>query len=288
MERNNDCLQKGLCCQYDPAVDFEGAVGALRVFVPAEKGYVNYNIVHSVVEKRNCNTWRLGKAFALDDALKNEYELTPKGAEWDMALRLTGRPDFIGGYAHGDEIFSSLSVNVDGKNVELRSLETLTPFNEMTVTVESTGYDPGDPAIPVLKHFKQYLINPNGILLNQRVEWLNDYTLESSYMAMMPPLKTLTDSFYTNIDTAPKEAVSNYGLVLGATEAVVFGLQSKISFSMSVPNYPCLIGGNRLSLTDNNGGLYNKMYFHICDGASVAKGDVWETSTKYNIQIQGE
>ena len=281
MSENRICFEKRPYCKYDPSIDFEKAVGGLRIFIPATRGYVNYNFVHSVAEDRNCDMWRLGKAYAFDDNFENEYELTPKGAEWDMALRLSGRPDFIGGYAHGDEIFTSLSVAVDGAEVDIEALGSLTPFGALIINFESKGFDPSEPTTQALTHFKEYVINEEGVTLNQRVEWLNDYTLGSSFMAMMPPLKTLTDSFYTNVDPTPKEAISNYGAVRGATEAVVYG--PDLRFSMSIPKYPSLTGGDQFSMTDNKGRPYNKMYFRICNGASVTKGDVWETTTKYVI-----
>lgn len=277
---NINC-KKALCCKYDPSIDFERSVGGLRIFVPTVVGYINYNFVHSVHEDKNCDMWRLGKAYAFDDNFENEYELTPKGAEWDMALRLEGRPDFIGGYAHGDEIFTSLSVKVDGNSVKIEELAELTPFGELIITVDSIGYDPSEPTTEALKHFKEYVVNEDGLVLNQRVEWLGDYTLGSSFMAMMPPLKTLTESFYTNVDTTPKEAISNYGTVLEATEAVVFG--PDLRYTMSIPKYPSLVGGDRFSMTDNKGRPYNKMYFRLCNGAEVKRGDVWETTTRYSI-----
>ena len=280
---SNAQLKKRPYCQYDPSIDFESASGGLRLFIPTDCGYVNYNLVYSVNSDRNCDTWRLGKAYAVDDEFQNEYELTPAGAEWDMALRLSDRPDFIGGYAHGDERYTSLSVTVDGKIMNMEALKALTPFCKIVITVSSIGYDPNDSVTEALKHFKEYVIDENGITLNQTVEWLNDYTLGPSYMAMMPPLKTLTDSFYTNVDPTPKEASANFGYVLGAVEATVYGSGSGIVFSMSVPQYPRLFGGERFLLTDNNGKPYNKMYFALCNGAQVAKGDTWETITVYRI-----
>ena len=278
-------MEKKAYCQYDPALDFEGAQGGLRLFIPTKRGYVNYNLVHSVRADRNCDTWRLGKAYAFDDAFENEYELTPKGAEWDMAVKLSGRPDFIGGYAHGDEKYTSLSVLVDGESVRAETLCARTSFAELRITVTSVGYDPADPATAALKHEKCYTVTAVGITLEQRVEWLHDYTLGSSYLAMMPPLKTLTDSFYTNVDPTPKEPVANYGSVPGATEAVVFGRASGISFRMSVLRYPRLAGGNRFFMTDNHGCPYNKMYFVVCNGADVSAGDVWESETIYTITV---
>ena len=285
MSEINSRFEKRPYCQYDPTVDFERAVGGLRIFLPTEVGYVNYNFVHSVCEEKNCDTWRLSKAFAFDDCLESGYELTPKGAEWDMALRLSGRPDFIGGYAHGDEIYTSLSAEVDGQVIEIDSLEALTPFDKLVIRVASKGFDPSEPATEVLGHYKEYVVDGEGITLNQRVEWLGGYTLGASYMAMMPPLKSLTDSFYTNVDTTPREAASNYGSVSGATEAVVYGRE--LEFSMSVPKYPSLVGGNRFLLTDNKGRPYNKMYFVLCNGVGVSAGDVWETTTRYVIANKG-
>lgn len=276
-------IKKGLYCRFDNSIDFESAVCGLRIFVPAEKGYINYNLVRSVNKRKNVDMWRLGKAYAFDDNFENEYELTPPGAEWDMALRLSGRPDFIGGYAHGDEICTSISLLLDGNAVNIESLKDLTPFSEITVTVESIGYDPDDSVTRALNHFKVYHITKRGISLSQKVVWLNDYALGSSYMAMMPPLKTLTDSFYTDKDLTPKTAASNYGYVPCAKEAHVYGSESGIKYSMSVPKYPSLCGGDKFLLTDNKGGLYNKMYFVICDGHSVSKGEAWETVTEYSI-----
>ena len=276
-------MEKGLYCRYDPSICFESAVGGLRIFVPAVKGYINYNLVHSVHEGKNCDTWRLSKAYACDDSFQNEYELTPDGAEWDMALRLSGRPDFIGGYAHGDEVYESILIELDGVPVTVESLCALTPFHELRIAVASLGYDPDDSVSEALKHEKQYIVTEQGVLLHQRVEWLNDYTLGSSYLAMMPPLKSLTDQFYTNADPTPKEAITHYGRIPHATEAFVYGTTSGIVYSMSIPKYPSLAGGDMFSLTDNSGRPYNKMYFVVCNGADVSKGDVWETTTSYRI-----
>ena len=84
-------LKKRACCRYDATIDFEGALGGLRIFLPAARGYVNYNLVHSVKENRNCDTWRLSQAFAVDERFENAYELTPHGAEWDMAVKLNAQ-----------------------------------------------------------------------------------------------------------------------------------------------------------------------------------------------------
>lgn len=278
-----ESLKKQLYCQYDSSIRFDSSIGGLRIYVPTYDGYINYNIVHSKNESDNKDIWRISQAYAFDDELKKSYAITPAGAEWDMAITLSGRSDFIGGHAHGDEIYTSISMFLNGKNVDIMSIKNLTAFEEIIILETSIGYDPNDHATEALIHYKEYIINANGITLNQKVEFLNDYRLSSSYMAMMPPLKTLTDSFYTNVDYNILSTDGNYGYVSGATKAVVFGSSSNLKFTMSISKYPSLPGGDRFLLTDNSGGAYNKMYFVVCSSADVKAGDIWETTTFYNI-----
>lgn len=271
-------------CQYLPTLAFESSVGGLRLMLPARDGYIFYHIVHTVKEKANADTWRLGQAFAADDAFGNEYEITPAGAEWDMALRILGRDDFIGGYAHGDEIFTAVSMQLDGHEVEITSLTEPTAFREITIRVSSVGYDPADHMTEACRHKKEYVIDQNGITLHQTVKWLHDYKLSSCYMAMMPPKKTLTDSYETDVDPTPAPMPDHAFSVLHCTQAAVFGTAlSKLRFEMSVPKYLSLTD-SRFLVTDNGNGRYNKMYFVICNRADVSQGDVWETVTRYRIK----
>ena len=52
---------------------------------------------------------------------------------------------------------------------------------------------------------------------------------------------------------------------------------------MAVPEYPEMIGGNRFLMTDNKGGSYNKIYFVLCNGAEVKRGDELNAVTRYRI-----
>jgi hypothetical protein len=278
-------MKKEALCKYVNGAADDSGIEALRLFLPVNDGYINYNIVHSVMKRSNCDTWRLSVVYHYDDLLSVATPLTRSGAEWEMALKIHERPDFIGGYAHGDEVFQKVEIFVDGEYREVQSLSDMTPFKELIFEVSSIGYDPIDSVTEVLLHHKKITVGAEGVKVEQRVEWLNDYTLGNSYMAMMPPLKTLTDSFYTNVDPTPKEPIANYGSVPVATEAVVFGASSGISFRMSVLRYPRLVGGNRFFMTDNHGCPYNKMYFVVCNGAAVSAGDVWESETRYTITV---
>ena len=270
--------------RYDTESAFESGTEYLRIFLPCERGFVNFNIIRSVKPEAFADVYRLGKAFAYDDNLENGYAITPERAEWDMAIKIVGREDFIGGVIHGDEVSGELSVTVDGKSVDVTKITDLTPFTEMNVTVDSVGYDPLDHKTEALLHKKDYTIDKNGITSRQRVEFLGDFTLENSYLAMMPPCKDYTDSYFTDKDETPLQ-VSSSVTVENAKSGTVFGKESGISFTMSIPQYPSLPGGDEFTVRDNGGRNYNKMYFTVTKKAEVKRGDVWNSVTIYKIKI---
>ena len=272
---------KKAACIYDLGFNLESGVGALRLYLPANIGYINFNIAHSIKEDRFCDTWRLSKAFAADDDFKNEVELTST-AEWDMALKIKNRDDFIGGYMHGDEKFTGIRLLVDGQEREITTLSELTRFDNIRLQVESEGYDPADHKTIVLKHFKEYIIDANGVSIKQRVEWLSDCELNACYMAMMPPLKDLTDFYYTDVDPTPK-AITGDLTVNNCASATLFKING-LEYTMSVPRYPKYDTGNKFLITDNGGNPYNKMYFVVCRDASVKCAEVWESQTEYIIK----
>ena len=271
--------------RYDNDVAFEGAKGCLRIYIPTDRGYVNFNIVHSVSEADFADVYRLGKAFAYDDNFSGEFELTPGRAEWDMAIKIDWRDDFIGGLVHGDEISGELLAVVDGDKKDIISATELTPFTEMILSVDSIGYDPADHTTKALIHTKIYTVNSNGITLKQRVEFLGDYSLKNSYLAMMPPSKTHTDAYLTDINHTPTK-IEGTVKDENVKSVTVFGTESGISFTMRIPEYPALNGGNQLFIQDNGGRSYNKMYFPVCTDAKVKLGDVWNSVTEYEIKIK--
>ena len=122
-------------CIFDKAFNLESAIGALRVYLPCDGGFVNYNIAHSVREDRVCDTWRLSQAFAFDKELEKSVLLSPR-AEWDMALHIKDRDDFIGGELHGDEIFTDMRLFLDGCETSYEKITELTEFSTLTVQVK--------------------------------------------------------------------------------------------------------------------------------------------------------
>lgn len=277
---NNDQI----LCKYSADRADDSGVEAVKLYMPVKGGFVNYNIVHSVMERTNCNTWRLSAVYFCDEALSPVRPLTRSGAEWEMALKIKERPDFIGGYAHGDEVFSKIAVTVDGVAKELSDLSEVTAAKELIFEVWSTGFDPLDSVSESLLHYKKLICTANGVRVEQRVEWLNDYELNNSFMAMLPPFKCETDHYFT--DNAPErrpippEGVNEQGDV----KALYLRGEAGFTFCLKAEKYLSDENvGNCYFVRDNGGVPYNKMYFLLMHKGSVGKGDIWETVTEYQI-----
>lgn len=275
-------MKKQLFVKYDTTPRIESTVECLHLYIPTEIGYIDQLYGRTVWEQANADIWRLSLAYMCDDNLENAEQITT-GGEWDMAVRIVGRPDFIGGHAHGDEKTVDIRFIIDGVDTDITTLTEATPFESMVIIQDSVGFDPLDNVTPVLKHHKEHSVTLEGIRLDQRVEWLGDFDMTYSYLAMMPPAKKYTDSFYTNL-TEPCDIVLNPGpCVDGATSVTVYGKDSGLYFTMTVNEYN-VFAPPRMVIRDNGGGAYNKMYFDFVREGSVKKGDVWETFTKYRIE----
>jgi hypothetical protein len=203
-----------------------------------------------------------------------------------MALKISERPDFIGGYAHGDEVLRKAELYIDGKKREISSLSDMTSFKELIFDISSIGYDPIDSVTEALLHNKKIIVGADYVKVEQKVEWLNDYTLGKSYMAMLPPFKEVTDSYCTNTDPEPKTIGNKVSISeTGSFDTLCLCGESGFTFSMKVEKY-LGDGENTFLISDNGGVPYNKMYFLLNHGGSVKRDDVWETCTVYSIKKQ--
>lgn len=275
---------KAPALSYSTNIGYESATEGLNIYLPATVGYVKYSIIHSVNANTNADNWRLSRAYAVDDSFSNERQLTKEGAEWDMALMIDGRSDFIGGSVHGDEVMTSIKFVVDGKEVtDLSTLSSLTKFTTLQIVQTSNGYDPNDSTTVALTHAKTHTVTADGITTDQTVEWQNDYALKNCFLAMMPPLKEYTDHYKLNGATEGSEIA--YGFYSKVSSAVVYGEESGVSFEMSISKYPYYNDGRTFRMTDNGGLAYNKMYYYCCDDLAITAGTVWESTTHHSIDV---
>ena len=278
---------------------YDGGNGGIEVLCPSGCGFVNYNFVHSVVPNINCDVWRMSVVNAVMDDGKSVFPLTNEGAEWEMAIRLYRRPDFIGGFAHGDERGELSTILVDGEEKELSFLTDEKECEKFELVVCSHGFDPSAPEKVVLSHKKHFTVTEEGVCLGQEVEWLCDVKLDDcikSYLAMMPPMKhdktnskiVLTDRYSFNdedirrIEALPvnKQCVS---------KIMVLGKERGITFSMKASGYePSYQTSYDAILTDNGNHLnYHKMYIVFAGGEAenIPKGTIWKAFTHYDVEL---
>ena len=298
-------------CIYDSTLTYDNAQGGLRIYIPSKKGYINYNFVHTVTPnenreentKANSDIWRLSVASLADYNKNHIKDITESGAEWEMAIRLLDRGDFIGGYAHGDEIFNTIEVMIDGQAKTIENITDYQTFDEMKIEVTSVGYDPLDGTTAVLNHHKEYIITQNGITLNQTVEWLGEYTLHNkfnSYLAMMPPLKhvegdetdIITDCYYVTkggeaLESSyiPNPVSYNYVDTSDSNcdSFCVYGIDSGVYFTMGQKGESPVYSETRSFIHDNSGKNYNKMYISFANTDTISAGTVWSATTTYQI-----
>ena len=276
--------QDTIILEYDASYRAERSREALLIYCPTAVGYICYRLARTACEETNADAWRLSQVTACDDNFENHTPITCQGAEWEMALRLEGRPDFIGGFAHGDERDTAVAFSLDGRETDVRTLTERTPCHTLRASVSSVGYDPSDSKTEARLHRKEYDIDAHGILVRQRMEWLADFPLASCYAAMMPPLKAYTDTYETNLTPAtPFDLRVKKERVDGACRATLSGAESGLSYTMEIEPYGLYPQGERFTVTDNGGAPYNKMYFSLCEGGEVKKGTVWNTVTRYRI-----
>lgn len=276
---------KGLAyCHYINGEAEDFGTEALRLYLPTHDGYINYNLVHSVSAERNCDVWRLGPAYHCNDAFQNKILLTRPRAEWEMAIRLKDRPDFIGGVVHGDEIMQDVQFTINGKRIALETLLEPTAFETLTMEVHSVGFDPNDSTTRVLLHTKLLTVDCHGVRADQTVEWLTDEALGSSYLAMMPPLKDFTSCYCTDEDPTPHPIPAQAMQKTAPVKTLCLRGDAGFSFSMTVEKHLTDGVNNIFSITDNGGSSYNKMYFVLAHGGTAHRGDIWKTTTLYRIE----
>ena len=270
-------------CQYIGGTAEDSGTEALYFYLPIEGGYAQYSIVHSVIAPKQCDVWRMGPVFACDMDFQRAVRLTRAYAEWEMALRLSDRPDFIGGAAHGDEIGREMICVIDGKEVPVSSLTDMVAFACLHLSVNSVGYDPSAPIEAVLRHEKHYTIDATGIHVAQRVEWLREVPLSRSYMAMMPPLKEVSNCY--RIGQSEYLPITKRSFTeSGHFDLLTLRGEDGFTFEMGVKRYLSEKGINTCMITDNGGDAYHKMYFVLTHSGQAKRGDIWETETVYCIR----
>lgn len=294
-------LPKKCSCRYEKrTVAYTGADEVLDVYIPAKVGYTHVLIGHSVSANGNADVWRIIQFAAVDDEMVTRYKITQFG-ETEMAVKINGRDDFIGGYTHGDEITvpGSAVFILDGEKVDPAMLTELTVFDELRISEATNMFDPADHTTQVGTHGKEYVITENGIYIDQSVKWMGAYTLDASYMPMLCAIRgndkvselQITDTYIDNGDFTPYDVgtagFTTYPLTkkTGVDRVTLFSDKSGLCATVKVLESPDLPGA--ISFLYNGADTYNKIYFAVCGYGkthTTTNGEKWRV--RANIQIE--
>lgn len=273
-------------CVYSSAVS--GTVAErFDIYIAQKKaGYIKYSFIRSYDTTINCNVWRISLAKYCDDEFNEVATLTTAG-EWEAAIKISGRSDFMGGVAHGDEVFNNIVFVIDGKPTNVTGITDPMSFDEIRIYEDSNLYDPNDSVTAVAKHTSEHIFNSNGVTINQSILWQASLTLAESYMAMFPVAQAVTTHYCVDKDFTPN-AIPSGGfdnLVKPNTKKVcLWGANFFAEFGIEA--YTDFVSPPRLLAHNNGGTSYNKCYFYsttATGGTTVSTGDEWKTTTKFKL-----
>lgn len=265
------------------------ATERISVYIPSESGYIMYRLYHFVDNSIKCNTWQIYHVYHVDDNLENMTDLSVTG-EWECAIHLANRSDFSGGNTHGDEIMNNSVLLIDGVPTALSSLTSLTECREIRLIRTSKMYDPSSETTEIADHGVEYVFNTESMTVNQSLKWLVAETLTNCFMAMFLPSKNHIDRAVVNSDfevltLASSTSESTTSVVkAGGSAITMWDTSTGFSADVSVPVYPTgLTGGDSMSISDNDGGNYNKVYFRVCNSGISSVGELWKSKAVYKL-----
>ncbi|HHF3172388.1 TPA: hypothetical protein ACPJ17_001118 [Vibrio alginolyticus] len=258
--------------------------------------YLEYNLKHIEDPSRNVNLWRLYELYESENIspiepysfsrLNDGKSLTTIG-EWEAAIREVGADDFIGGF-HGDEILNLVTLTINGKEVLLSDSQYIADSFTFYQASDLYSWYTGDI---VAKHIKEYTFSQVGFTLKQKIEWKKSIEISRAYLSMLPIKRKIdstsgtqiTDtSWYWPSGTVQDVSESGFPVIVSNSDDEVWleGAESRFRAEVKMTERPLLPGYN---LFVHNSDAYNKIYFDISKQYTTRVGEVWETSTNYNL-----
>ena len=273
--------------------------GFLMVYVPSKDKYIGYIFIHTVNAQKHTDVWRIDKASLYDETLTFVKDLTTDG-EWECAVGLYGRPTgsshfgsgFIGGKQHGNETLNSIIWFVDNEIVDITEYTQLTEWETLNIVESTNMYDSNDDETVCCIHGSNHIFSEDGLVIRQSLDWKIATQMRATYMAMYPAKKEVANTLITNKNWAAIAVDGSQLIQNEVTYAMIYKESENIRAEFAVTDYPHVdVDGNYFMLTDNtvdHSGAYNKCYYAVTANngtASVAIGDLWVSTTLYNIRV---
>ena len=257
----------------------------VEIYLPSKSGYIRYDFLHTESSAINSDVWRIGYAYHVDDYFVEDFAITTAG-EWECAIKLDGRDDFSGGYAHGDEIMNNVLFIVDGVPADITTLMTMTAFDDLCIVEDSDLYDPADHTTAYAKHGSEHHFTKDGLSIRQSVKFIIAETVTTAYLAMLPIAKSVSNRVVPDNTFVPLSTDSAIR-IYHTEKAVIYKTDGNVKAEFSIPIWEYLNPeGCTFMCLDNGTTAYNKCYFiNTLSSVSVPQNKLLKTETKYNFVV---
>ena len=260
---------------------------SVHVYIPAKCGYIDFWFGHTVDATKNANIWGMAYARAAAEDYTPIRWLTT-GGNWEAAIALDTYNNFAGGAQHGNEQLTSIVFLADGLTFDPSTLASPLAFDELRVIMVSQIYDPSAPSNAFAKHTVEYVWTRDGLRIEQAVVFLSACNVARSYLAMFPVMQSVTDRYCTDADFAPVTIPSGgvpSTTIDNATVINIWSATAAFFAKFAIERNMSFVSPSRALITNNGQTTYNKCYFYTnIDAVEVENGDVWQSTTVYQIE----
>lgn len=263
---------------------------------PTSARYLRYRMERKTSVPLASDVWRWSAVW--DCARTGDYAFTAvrqicNTGENEMAIMQSGKSDFIGGAAHGDEELFSIKCLVDGSNVTLGTVEN---FRCRRVEfLQATNMYEVDTAkgTRVAKAYRRHVFENGEVTITQHLVWEAAITLLDTYLAMLTaerveaavPSFQISDKGYRSpLWTEEDISVSGFTPIFSTANIVKASGPNGYSFEVEI-----LEGWEKANRHVNisESPSYNKFYFDFTGtGYVTTPGEVMRSRARYKIDTR--
>ncbi|MDT6941952.1 hypothetical protein RI570_21470 [Brucella pseudogrignonensis] len=268
--------------------------------------YINYRMQRLLSVSKQSDVWRLSGVYIaprvspLSIPIGAALQVLEAQSEVEFAVKQAGKPDFMGGLAHGYEKQFSTFMLVDGKMANMTpGGDTTIAAKQVEVVSKSTIYEYGsDPLKPVGIVSKRWKFEYPWVEISTHVTWSADLDVDACYLAMLPVKRLANDGVTQVTDTAIRspewvlEDVSTAGFEQVITQADRYRIWGGTGYSAEVEMLEGWDQLNRKSYISNSPG-YNKIYFDRYGNVGagtvtpVQSGDTMTCRWRFRLDFDG-
>jgi hypothetical protein len=226
----------------------------------------------------NSDVWHLQRAYVVGADLSTIIKEVITGGENETAIKESGKADFVGGTAHGDEIAQWINMQLDGTEID-PTVAGRHIGKVFRVQQHSQGYEEGTQALTEwFKAWKTWEFSIDGVEITQQLEFQRDAVVSDWYNCFLCIARNedenelattaqfgAVEPYYQKEDLrarnrtrveypSPRKAISYGG-------GVSFSVEFLEGYGPQDPDNITFDPAENYMFFQVGGGNYNKMYF---------------------------